>query len=176
MNSGKINPLRPHPSPSQGERPTPLGGAGGGFEEVGMKLEDIGVTTLLPQQRPFVLIDRLLSVADEMTSTSFVVSRDSMFVDNGQLDPCAYVENIAQTCAARLGYINKYIYHRDVCIGFIGAIKNLDVMRPAQVGETLTTTIKVREEVMQLTLVDATVSVGQETVCTAEMKIAIAEN
>lgn len=141
-----------------------------------MKIEDIDVTTLLPQQRPFVLIDRLLSVDDETTSTSFVVSRDSMFVDNGQLDPCAYVENIAQTCAARLGYINKYIYHRDVCIGFIGAIKNLDVMRPVQVGETLTTTIKVREEVMQLTLVDATVSVGQETVCTAEMKIAIAEN
>lgn len=137
--------------------------------------EEIDVTTLLPQQPPFVLIDRLLHFDEEVTTTSLLVCEGNMFVDDGRLDPCAYVENIAQTCAARLGYINKYIYHRDVCIGFIGAVKNLNVMRPAQVGEKLTTTIKVREEVMQLTLVDATVQIDGDAVCTAEMKIALAE-
>ena len=128
-----------------------------------MNFEQIDVTTLLPQQPPFVLIDHLLQYVRE----------ENMFVEDGQLNPCAYVENIAQTCAARLGYINKYIYHRDVCIGFIGAVRNLVVLRSAHVGEKLTTTITVREEVMQLTLVDAIVQVGEETVCTAEMKIAV---
>ena len=140
-----------------------------------MDLGLIDVTTLLPQQPPFVLIDCLQHFDEKATSTSLLVREDNMFVEDGHLDPCAYVENIAQTCAARLGYINKYIYHRDVCIGFVGAIRNLIVLRDAHVGEKLTTTITVREEVMHLTLVDGTVRIGEETVCTAEMKIAIAE-
>ena len=138
-----------------------------------MNFEQIDVTTLLPQQPPFVLIDHLLQYEEKTTTTSLQVREENMFVEDGQLNPCAYVENIAQTCAARLGYINKYIYHRDVCIGFIGAVRNLVVLRNAHVGEKLTTTITVREEVMQLTLVDAIVQVGEETVCTAEMKIAV---
>ena len=140
-----------------------------------MDYKQIDVTTLLPQQPPFVLIDHLLQYEEKTTTTSLQVLEENMFVEDGQLNPCAYVENIAQTCAARLGYINKYIYHRDVCIGFIGAVRNLVVLRSAHVGEKLTTTITVREEVMQLTLVEAIVQVGEETVCTAEMKIAIAE-
>ena len=138
-----------------------------------MDYKQIDVTTLLPQQPPFVLIDHLLQYEEKVTTTSLQVREENMFVEDGQLNPCAYVENIAQTCAARLGYINKYIYHRDVCIGFIGAVRNLVVLRSAHVGEKLTTTITVREEVMQLTLVDAIVQVGEETVCTAEMKIAV---
>ena len=138
-----------------------------------MDYKQIDVTTLLPQQPPFVLIDHLLQYEEKTTTTSLQVREENMFVEDGLLNPCAYVENIAQTCAARLGYINKYIYHRDVCIGFIGAVRNLVVLRSAHVGEKLTTTITVREEVMQLTLVDAIVQVGEETVCTAEMKIAV---
>ena len=138
-----------------------------------MNFEQIDVTTLLPQQPPFVLIDHLLQYEVKVTTTSLQVREENMFVEDGQLNPCAYVENIAQTCAARLGYINKYIYHRDVCIGFIGAVRNLVVLRSTHVGEKITTTITVREEVMQLTLVDAIVQVGEETVCTAEMKIAV---
>ena len=138
-----------------------------------MDYEQIDVTTLLPQQPPFVLIDHLTHYDGAVTTTSLLVRPDNLFVEDGILDACAYVENIAQTCAARLGYINKYIYHRDVCIGFIGAIRNLNVVRTAHVGEQLMTTITVREEVMQLTLVDATVCVGDETLCTAEMKIAV---
>ena len=140
-----------------------------------MDLEKIDVTTLLPQQPSFVLIDRLTHYDEAAATTALLVREDNIFTDGRRLDPCAYVENIAQTCAARLGYINKYIYHREVCIGVIGAVRNLVVLRPARVGEQLTTTITVREEVMQLTLVDAVVKAGGETVCTAEMKIAVAE-
>lgn len=135
----------------------------------------IDVTTLLPQQPPFVLIDHLTHFDETVTTTTLLVREDNIFAENDRLNPCALVENIAQTCAARLGYINKYIYHRDVCIGFIGAVKNLCVLRIPRVGELLNTSITVREEVMQLTLVDATVKIGEETVCTAEMKIALAE-
>ncbi len=140
------------------------------------ELYKIDVNTLLPQQPPFVMIDHLVHFDMERTTTLLTVDRDNVFVDDdGRLNPCAYAEIIAQTCASRLGYINKYIYHREVCVGVIGAIRNLCVKRSVHVGERLTTSISVREEVMNLMLVDATIAADDgETLCTAEMKIALA--
>ena len=139
-------------------------------------LEDIDVLTLLPQRPPFIMIDALTHFDEVVTSTRLTVRKDNLFIEaDGRLNPCALVENIAQTCAVRMGYINQYIYKERVKLGFIGSIKNLQVLRTARVGETLSTSIEVVEEVMQLTLVNATVKVGDETIVTAEMKIALSD-
>ncbi|MBR5929895.1 MAG: pseudouridylate synthase [Prevotella sp.] len=140
-----------------------------------MRFEDIDVHTLLPQQEPFVMIDQLLHFDEVMTTTRFTVREDHLYVEDGRLNACALIENIAQTCAARMGYINHYIYKKEVQLGFIGSVKNLVVKRVPLLGETLTTTIKVMEEIMQLTLVQAEIKVGEETIVTAEMKIALSE-
>ena len=139
-------------------------------------LETIDVLTLLPQRPPFIMIDRLIHFDETVTTTQLTVREDNLFMeDDGLLNSCALIENIAQTCAARMGYINHYINKERVRIGFIGGIKNLQVLRPVRQGETLTTTIEVQQEIMRLTLVNATVKVGDETVVTAEMKIALSE-
>ena len=140
-----------------------------------MRFEDIDVHTLLPQQEPFVMIDQLLHFDEVTTTTRFTVREDHLYVENGRLNACALIENIAQTCAARMGYINHYIYKKEVQLGFIGSVKNLVVKRVPLLGETLTTTIKVMEEIMQLTLVQAEIKVGEETIVTAEMKIALSD-
>ena len=141
-----------------------------------MNLETIDVLTLLPQRPPFVMIDRLMHCDEVVTTTQFTVRPDNLFIeDGGVLNPCALVENIAQTCAARMGYINQYICKERVRLGFIGSVKNLQILRTAHVGETLTTSISVMLEVMRLTLVNATVKVGDETIVTAEMKIALSD-
>ena len=141
-----------------------------------MNLETIDVLTLLPQRPPFVMIDRLTHFDEVVTTTQLTVRPDNLFIeDGGVLNPCALVENIAQTCAARMGYINQYIYKERVRLGFIGSIRNLQILRPVHVGETLTTSIEVVEEVMQLTLVNAKVMAGDEAVVTAEMKIALSD-
>ncbi len=140
------------------------------------QLETIDVLTLLPQRPPFVMIDRLTHFDEVVTTTQLTVRPDNLFIeDGGVLNPCALVENIAQTCAARMGYINQYIYKERVRLGFIGSVKNLQILRTAHVGETLTTSIEVVQEVMQLTLVNATICVGDETIVTAEMKIALSD-
>jgi hypothetical protein len=74
-----------------------------------------------------------------------------------------------------MGYINRYIYRQRVRLGYIGGIKNLQVLRTPRVGELLTTSIEVLQEVMRLTLVNATVRVGDEVIVTAEMKIALSD-
>ena len=140
------------------------------------QLETIDVLTLLPQRPPFVMIDRLIHFDEVVTTTQLEVRPDNLFMAaDGLLNNCALVENIAQTCAARMGYINQYIYKERVRLGFIGSIKNLQVLRPAREGEVLTTSIEVVQEVLQLTLVNATVKVGDETIVTAEMKIALSD-
>ena len=137
-------------------------------------LETIDVLDLLPQRPPFIMIDRLVFSDEVVTTTKFLVRSDNIFMEGDVLNACALVENIAQTCAARMGYIN-YVNHEKVRIGFIGSIRNLNILRPVRLGELLTTSIEVKEEVMQLTLVEASVRVGDETVVTAEMKIALSD-
>ncbi len=137
-------------------------------------LETINVLDLLPQRPPFIMIDKLVFSDEVVTTTKFLVRSDNIFMEGDVLNACALVENIAQTCAARMGYIN-YVNHEKVRIGFIGSIRNLNILRPVRLGELLTTSIEVKEEVMQLTLVEASVRVGDETVVTAEMKIALSD-
>ncbi|WP_024989411.1 pseudouridylate synthase [Segatella albensis] len=140
-----------------------------------MNLQKIDIHELLPQQEPFVMVDKLTYFDEKKTSTTFLVREDNLFVEDGQLNACALAENIAQTCAARLGYVNKYILKRAIQIGFIGAIKNMEVIETPKVGELLDTSIDVIEQVMELTLVNATAKVGDRLIASAEMKIALAE-
>lgn len=140
------------------------------------ELESIDVLTLLPQRPPFVMIDCLTHFDDVLTASRFQVKTDNIFMgDDGVLNSCALAENIAQTCAARMGYINQYILKDKVKLGFIGDIKHLKIWREARVGDELRTEIEVMQEVLQMTLVKATVKVGEETIVTADMKIALTD-
>jgi len=140
-----------------------------------MDLEQIDIHELLPQREPFVMVDKLVYFDEKTTTTSFLVREDNLFVENDRLNACALAENIAQTCAARLGYVNKYILKRGIQIGFIGAVKDMKVIDTPVVGDVLTTTIHVLEQIMGLTLVTAVIRIGDRVVTTAEMKIALAD-
>lgn len=138
-----------------------------------MSFTDIDVKTLIPQQPPFVMIDRLVHFDQVFTRTEFKIKPDSLFVENGLLLEAGLLENIAQTCAARLGYINKIILNGEVRLGFIGALKALSVNNLPQVNSKLETTIEVVNEVFNITLVNATILCNGEVLVTCEMKISI---
>ena len=137
--------------------------------------KSIDILKLLPQQPPFIMVDNLLYFDQLTTITCLTVSQNNIFVDNGMFTSSGLIENIAQTCAVRMGYINQFIYKENVKLGFIGSIRNLEIYRNPIVGETLTTTIKIVEEVFQMTLVQAEIRINDETIVTAEMKIALSD-
>lgn len=134
---------------------------------------DIPVQELIPQRPPFVFIDRLTLCDDLATETQYLVRQDSLLLEDGVLRSAALVENMAQTCAARLGYAS-HVTHQPVRIGYIGAVRDMDIQRLPRVGEMLTTRIEVREEVLGVTLVDASVRIDGEPITQATMKIALA--
>lgn len=140
-----------------------------------MELTDIDIHELLPQKEPFVMVGRLIHFDMDKTVTETTVTEDNIFFEDGIFTSSGIIENIAQTCAARIGYINKYILKKNIQLGFIGAIKGLKLFRCPEAGETLRTTILTIEEIFGMTLVKATVCAGDETIAESEMKIALSE-
>ena len=138
-------------------------------------LRNIDIHTLLPQQEPFMMVGCLTAFDEVRTVTETTIAADNIFVDDGRFSASGLIENIAQTCAARIGFVNKYILQKGIQIGFIGAIRNLEVLGLPRVGDTITTTVEVQEEVFGMTLVTATVTLGDRILVTTEMKIAIKE-
>ena len=139
------------------------------------QFEEIDILTLLPQRPPFVMIDKLLYCDKVVTKTDFRVREENIFCDNGRLTESGVIENIAQTCAARMGYINLFVMKDTVKLGFIGAIRNMELHRLPKLDELITTQITVREEIFQMTLVTAQVTVGDEIIASSEMKISITD-
>ena len=137
-------------------------------------IEDISLRELIPQRPPFVMIDRLVSSDVMYSVTELEVCPDYVFVSDGRMTAAGLVENIAQTCAARIGYINLNS-GETVKIGVIGSISNLNIVRTPKVGEHLVTTIKLLEEVFQVTLVEAVVKSGDEELASCNMKIALTD-
>ena len=137
-----------------------------------MNIQEIPILDLIPQRPPFVMVDRVVEFDWTRTTTSFLVRDDCLFVEDGMLISDGVVENVAQTCAARMGCIS-FIKGERVKLGFIGAVRNMSFSRQPVVGETLITSITVREEVFGMTMVDAEVRSGDEVIAKTEMKIAL---
>ena len=134
--------------------------------------EDIPLKELIPQRPPFVMIDKMLSFNMTVTETQLEIRADNVFCKDGRLSAEGLMENIAQTCAARMGYINL-TKNESVKIGVIGSVNNYEVFRSPKVGEVITTSIEVIEEMFQITMVTAVVKCGDETLAKANMKIAL---
>ena len=83
------------------------------------------------------------------------------------------MENIAQTCAARIGFYNKYILHKDVQVGFIGAIRNYVINKLPNVGDIILTKVDIIEEIFGMTLAKAEIVCNDEIIATAEIKLSV---
>ena len=142
-----------------------------------LKPEDFDILDLLPQRPPFIMVDKLTYYDPVITKTSFIVREDNLFCENDIMEEAGLIENIAQSCAARMGYKEKTEPQRDgiIKIGFIGMIKKMDMFRSPRVGENLDTTVEIKEEVFNSTLVETAVKVGEETIAICEMKIYLTE-
>ena len=137
--------------------------------------DDIPVSEILPQREPFLFVDRLVQYDERETVTAFTVQAKHLLVEDGHLTASGILENMAQSSAARIGYLCKFILHVPVRIGYIGAIRKFRMYRLPAVGETLTTSILFREDVFGITLVDAVVRIGEEIVAEAALKTALGE-
>ena len=131
------------------------------------------IISLIPQRPPFVMIDRLTGYNETIATTAFVVKPENVFVENGRLTEPGLVENIAQTAAARAGYVAKQ-ENKPVQLGYIGAIKNLVIHALPFVNDELTTEISITNQIFDVTLITGKISCKESLLASCEMKIFIA--
>lgn len=136
-------------------------------------LRTVDVHGILPQQEPFVMIDKLVHFEMNTSTTETMVKETNIFVDNGCFSASGMMENIAQTCAARIGFYNKYILHNEVQIGFIGAISKYMIHKLPKVGQMISTKVDILEEIFGMTLAQASITCEGEVIVTAEVKLAV---
>jgi predicted hotdog family 3-hydroxylacyl-ACP dehydratase len=139
-----------------------------------VNIQQIDIRTLLPQQPPMLMLDRLISADEKSASTSLLIRKDNIFVTEGRLNAYALIEVMAQTCAAQLGYADVYVNgKKDVRIGYIGAVKRMQIENSPRVGETLRTRMEVVEDFGDMKLVAAESFVNNRRIAVAELTIAL---
>lgn len=136
-------------------------------------LQSIDIHTVLPQQEPFVMVGKLVRFTLRSSTTEALIREDNLLVDGGIFSPCGIMENIAQTCAARIGFYNRYVLQKEVQIGYIGAIRDYEILGTAKAGSIIRTTVDVIEEVFGMTLASAIVESEDKVIARGQIKLAV---
>lgn len=125
----------------------------------------------IPQRSPIVMLDSFYGIVENSSRSALTILEDNIFVEDGHIIDSGIIEHIAQSGAMQIGYMS--ISHGlPVPLGFIGSVNKLSINRLPLVGETMMTTIVFEAQVGDITLIGATVRVGDEVIATGKMKVA----
>lgn len=106
----------------------------------------IDITGYLPHRAPFLMVDFITALDEEKVETEFSILPDNIFVDsNGFFNESGLVENAAQTCAAIVAkryFVDDEDQEKEGAnvVGFISAIKTLQILSLPESGAILRTT------------------------------------
>jgi 3-hydroxyacyl-[acyl-carrier-protein] dehydratase len=128
------------------------------------------ITHYIPQRHPMVMIDDLLEASETHAITRLKIDPANIFVEDHHLAEPGLVENIAQTAAAHVGYqcAQKKI---PVPIGYIAAVRNLEIFRLPELDSVVTTSIRITNQVLDVTVAEGKVEQNGTLCCSCEMRI-----
>jgi predicted hotdog family 3-hydroxylacyl-ACP dehydratase len=133
------------------------------------------VVVLIPQKKPFLLIDKLLEVSKQHCMTSFVAGNDHVLVNDGKLTTAALIENIAQTCAAMAGY-ESVLAGKPIPIGFIGDVRHFECFFLPKATDEILTTVAIENKVFNVSILSGKIELNNNLVATCTMKIFVEDN
>jgi predicted hotdog family 3-hydroxylacyl-ACP dehydratase len=129
---------------------------------------------LIPQRKPFVMVDKLLHYSEKKIISGFTISEENILTANNHFSAPGLIENMAQTIALHTGY-KYYLANKPAPTGYIGAIKTAEVFEVPKVSQELTTTVEILHDIMNVTLVEAKVECEGKVIARSEMKTALAK-
>ena len=128
------------------------------------------MSDLIPQKKPFVLVDELISCSNKITVCGFQIPENHPLVHEGKLSEGGLTENIAQTAAAGNGYQSQ-INKTAVPNGFIAGIKNLKIARLPLCNSQIKTIVTQENRVMDYNLIKGEIFQNDECIASCDMKI-----
>ena len=144
-----------------------------------MLVSEENILELIPQRPPMVMIDRLMSCDEKQVVTELLIRPDNIFIDHKGFTSPGLMENIAQTAAARTGYLLKNqtgALNKKVPVGVIGSIKNFRLYFQPQVGSVITTTVTIEHEVLMATVITGKIELYGEPAAECELQIFLTDN
>ncbi len=132
------------------------------------------VEKLIPQRKPMIMVDGLLQSDGLATISTLQIREDNIFVEDRQFREPGLIENMAQTAALRAGY-EAIVSNKKPLVGFIGAIKRLQIYNLPKVGDQLETKIEIVNELLGAMIVHATTVVQGDLVAEADLSIFLTE-
>ena len=112
------------------------------------------IIDLIPQRDPIVMIDKFVGITNGISETQLTIKDNNIFVENGCFTEFGLIEHIAQSAAARVGYICKNEC-KPIPIGYIGAISNMEIVFLPKINDMLETRIEILQDVFNITLIKA---------------------
>lgn len=131
------------------------------------------VQDLIPQKKPFVMVDKLLFFSEEKVVSGLTVASDNMFTSENIFTAPGLIEHMAQTVALYTGY-QYFLKNEPAPVGYIGAIKKVEINQLPTLSEELKTTATILHEIMGVTLVQIVTECNGQIIATSEMKTVIA--
>lgn len=132
------------------------------------------VEELIPQKAPFVMVDTLFHYEENCIVAGFTVPENHLFTDNGIFAESGMVEHMAQSVALYTGY-QFYLKKETPPTGYIGSIKDIEILELPLAGDMLVTEAKVLQEFMGITLVDIITKKNNIQIASAQMKTVLAK-
>lgn len=127
---------------------------------------------LIPQKRPFVMVDKLFYFSQEQIVSGLTISKDNLFAHKSVFNAAGLIENMAQTVALHTGY-EFFMKKEPAPTGYIGAIKKVEIKKLPKVGQELVTTVTILHNIMGITLVKAEIKCNETVIALSEMKTAL---
>ena len=130
------------------------------------------VESLIPQKKPFIMVDKLLFFSEEKVVSGLTVSEENIFTNNKTFTAPGVIEHMAQTVALYTGY-QYFLKNLPAPTGYIGAIKKVEIFELPKVSDELITTVKILHEILGVTLVQIETLNSGVVVASSEMKTVI---
>ena len=135
-----------------------------------MMVKGADIERLIPQRRPFIMVDSIEVSDGNRAATTLAVRLDNYFaLPDGTMSESGLIEHIAQSCSAFGGLQAQEADTPPV--GIIGEVKHFTCHRRPRVGESLTTTVTFGMSFGNVTLATGHTSVGEEPIADVNLKI-----
>ncbi len=132
------------------------------------------IQNLIPQKPPFMMVDKLTYYSKDTIISGLNITIDNLFVQNGIMAASGIIENMAQTVALHTGY-HYFLKKEAPPVGYIGAIKKVEIISLPKLGEELITTVTILHDIMGVTLVNAVINCNDIEIANSEMKTVLAK-
>ena len=137
-----------------------------------MKGEDI--KRLIPQRKPFIMVDGFEERDGNSAVTTLSVSPNNYFIlPDDTMAETGLIEHLAQSCSALAGYqaLSQCLGHPPV--GLIGEVKHFKCHRRPQTGERIRSTVTFGLSFGNVTIATGQSFVDEELIADIQLKIFI---